>query len=81
MQSQLSARFADFTKGQRETLIAKLKCGRSTFYRWQADPGSIPLDAVVIIKAFLDKLDGADYDMGQLRKPVKLTGNKKRIAA
>lgn len=76
---RLTALLRELSASERNYLIHKLGVHRSTFFRWQNDPGSIPWDGVITIKDFLDKVYGRDHDMNQLRKPAP--AKRKRVAA
>lgn len=78
MQTKLRIRLGQLSSSERAKLMAKMNVSEATFYRKQNDPGTYTWDELVALKAFLDKLDGVDYDMNALRKPFTIVRQRQR---
>lgn len=78
MQTRLRIRLGQLSTTERATLMRKLAMSESTFYRKQNDPGSYTWDELIVLKAYLDKLDNADHDMNALRKPFTIVRQRQR---
>lgn len=67
---------------ERTELIETLKVSRATYFRWQNNPGSIPVEEADSIRTYLQGIHGRKYDLMELwsRNPAK-KAVRKRVAA
>lgn len=70
-ETQLSYKLRKLTDGQRDALLADLGISERTWFNWLKRPGAlVGADALVTIKEHLDRIDGRDYNLVELMKPV-----------
>lgn len=80
MESKLAYLMRTMSPEHKRKLWDMLGCSESTWYRWQRNPGTMPLKDVVRIKDFLDRRDREDYDMRELAKAVHVGASRRTVA-
>ncbi len=61
----------ELAPAERQKLLDKLGVGRATYFRWQKQPGVIPVEKAEVIRDFLQQAYGERYDLLDLWQPVK----------
>lgn len=77
MVTRLSIRINKLSAAERLRLCRKLGIGQTTLYRRLSKPGTFQIDELDRMKLYLDKLDGADYNMRHLcMSPIIVRGKR-----
>lgn len=75
----VSKLMSELASPERAVLIKKLGISRATWFRWQEQPGMVPVPQADIIRLFLQAAYGEKYDLITLFCLPK--GRKERQAA
>lgn len=70
--TRLSYRIRKLSTANRMRLLQALNMGRTTLYAKLNAPGTLTLDQASTITRFLEELDGEDYDINELMRPVEI---------
>lgn len=72
-ETKLAYRLGRLNTEERQELLARLGMARSTLWARLQEPGKFTLNEATTITRFLEELDGEDYDMLEMLRPIQLT--------